>query len=85
MRRRPVQFDVFELLRTWAARNMGISGLGTNPTNPWCQHPRRPPPKYKTQPQDWGPAIPGGSVKARRRGDATLGRWRDHYSRDCFY
>ncbi len=24
--------------------DVGISGLGTNPTNPWCQRPRRPPP-----------------------------------------
>ena len=29
--------------RTWVPCNVGGSGLGTNPTNPWYQHPRRPP------------------------------------------
>jgi hypothetical protein len=26
------------------ACDVGISGLGSNPTNPWCQRPRRSPP-----------------------------------------
>jgi hypothetical protein len=34
----------FRVAKTGAARDVGISGLGTNPTNPWCQRPRRPPP-----------------------------------------
>ena len=29
--------------KPWGARDVGISGLGSNPTNPWCQRPRRPP------------------------------------------
>src|SRR5437588_10042755 len=33
---------------TGVARYVGISGLGTNPTNPWCQRPCRPPLQYKT-------------------------------------
>jgi hypothetical protein len=45
-------FDFVRAARTWVARYVGISGLGTNPTNPWCQHPSRPPlhhePKSKT-------------------------------------
>jgi hypothetical protein len=32
------------------ARYMGISGWGTNPTNPWCQHPGRPPLHYEPAP-----------------------------------
>jgi hypothetical protein len=35
--------DVVRAAKNWVARYMGISGLGTNPTNPWCQHPGRPP------------------------------------------
>src|ERR1700688_4063602 len=38
----------FRAAKTWGARDVGISGLGTNPTNPWCQRPRRPPLQYKT-------------------------------------
>jgi hypothetical protein len=34
---------IFRGARTWAARDVGISGLGSNPTNPWCQRPRRSP------------------------------------------
>lgn len=41
--------DFVRVARTWAARHVGIGGLGTNPTNPWCQHPRRPPLQYKTE------------------------------------
>jgi hypothetical protein len=40
--------DFLRAVRTWAARHVGISGLGTNPTNPWCQHPGRPPLQYAT-------------------------------------
>jgi hypothetical protein len=39
-------FDSIRAAKTWAARYVGISGLGTNPTNPWCQHPSRPPLHY---------------------------------------
>jgi hypothetical protein len=35
--------DLLRAAKTWAARCVGIGGLGTNPTNPWCQHPGRPP------------------------------------------
>jgi len=35
--------DLFRAAKNWLARYVGISGLGTNPTNPWCQHPGRPP------------------------------------------
>jgi hypothetical protein len=37
------QGGIFGETRTWVSRYVGDSGLGTNPTNPWCQHPRRPP------------------------------------------
>ena len=40
-------FDFVRAARTWVARYVGISGLGTNPTNPWCQHPSRPPLPYE--------------------------------------
>jgi hypothetical protein len=40
--------DSLRAAKTWAARYVGIGGLGTNPTNPWCQHPGRPP-LQKTQ------------------------------------
>ena len=40
--------DLFRAAKNWLARYVGISGLGTNPTNPWCQHPRRPPLHCKT-------------------------------------
>jgi hypothetical protein len=36
-------FDFIRAARTRVARYVGISGWGTNPTNPWCQHPSRPP------------------------------------------
>ena len=36
-------FDFVRAARTRVARYVGISGLGTNPTNPWCQRPGRPP------------------------------------------
>jgi hypothetical protein len=35
--------DSLRAAKTWAARYVGIGGLGINPTNPWCQHPGRPP------------------------------------------
>lgn len=35
--------DLFRAAKTWVARYVGIGGLGINPTNPWCQHPGRPP------------------------------------------
>jgi hypothetical protein len=35
--------DLVRAARSRLARYVGISGLGTNPTNPWCQHPGRPP------------------------------------------
>ena len=35
-------FDFVRAARTRVARYVGISGLGTNPTNPWCQ-PRAAP------------------------------------------
>jgi hypothetical protein len=35
--------DSIRAAKTWVARYVGISGLGTNPTNPWCQHPSRSP------------------------------------------
>ena len=38
----------FRAAKNWVARHVRISGLGTNPTNPWCQHPRRPPLQYTT-------------------------------------
>jgi hypothetical protein len=37
----------FRAAKTWVARSVGTGGLGTNPTNPWCQRPRRPPLHYK--------------------------------------
>jgi hypothetical protein len=40
-------FDFVRAARTWVARYVGISGWGTNPTNPWCQHPGRPPLHYE--------------------------------------
>ena len=40
-------FDFVRAARTRVARYVGISGLGTNPTNPWCQHPSRPPLHYE--------------------------------------
>jgi len=42
-------FDFVRAARTWVARYVGISGLGTNPTNPWCQHPSRPPLHYEPE------------------------------------
>ena len=42
-------FDFVRATRTWVARHVGISGWGTNPTNPWCQHPSRPPLHYEPQ------------------------------------
>ena len=39
-------FDFVRAARTWVARHVGISGLGTNPTTPWCQHPSRSPLPY---------------------------------------
>jgi hypothetical protein len=38
-----VKLSEFRAAKTWSARHVGISGLGTNPTNPWCQRPCRPP------------------------------------------
>ena len=38
-----VKLSEFRAAKTWGARDVGISGLGSNPTNPWCQRPRRPP------------------------------------------
>jgi hypothetical protein len=38
-----VKLSEFRAAKTWGARYVGISGLGTNPTNPWCQRPCRPP------------------------------------------
>jgi len=38
-----VKLSEFRAAKTWGARNVGISGLGTNPTNPWCQRPCRSP------------------------------------------
>jgi hypothetical protein len=35
--------DLLRAAKTRAARYVGIGGLGTNPINPWCQHPGRPP------------------------------------------
>jgi hypothetical protein len=35
--------DLLRAAKIRAARYVGIGGLGTNPTNPWCQHPGRPP------------------------------------------
>ena len=43
-------FNRFGAAKTWVARYVGISGLGTNPTNPWCQHPGRPPLHSETEP-----------------------------------
>jgi len=43
-------FDSIRAAKTWVARYVGISGLGTNPTNPWCQHPSRPPLPCETEP-----------------------------------
>jgi len=40
---RAKRFD-FRAARTWAACDLGIGGLGSNPTNPWCQRSCRPPP-----------------------------------------
>ena len=58
---------LLRVAQTRATRNMGISGLGTNPTNPWCQHPRRSPPEFKTEPQQCGPAMPGCSMRRPKR------------------
>lgn len=44
-------FSFLRVARTWAARNVGISGLGPNPTNPWCQHPSRSPLQKKAEEQ----------------------------------
>ena len=38
-----VKLSEFRAARTSGARHVGISGLGTNPTNTWCQRPRRHP------------------------------------------
>jgi hypothetical protein len=38
-----VEHCKFRAAKTWVAHYVGISGLGTNPTNPWCQRPCRPP------------------------------------------
>jgi len=38
-----VKLSEFRAAKTWGARDVGISGLGTNPTNPWCQRPCRSP------------------------------------------
>jgi len=36
-------FEVFRATKTWVARSVGIGGLGKIQTNPWSQHPGRPP------------------------------------------
>jgi len=38
-----IKLSEFRAAKTWGARDVGISGLGSNPTNPWCQRPRRSP------------------------------------------
>jgi hypothetical protein len=43
-----VEHNKFRAAKPELPVNVGISGLGTNPTNPWCQRPRRPPLQYKT-------------------------------------
>lgn len=42
--------DLVRAAQNWVARYMGISGLGTNPTNPWRQHPGRPPLHFEPAP-----------------------------------
>jgi hypothetical protein len=60
-----VKLSEFRAAKTWDARDVGISGLGTNPTNPWCQRPCRSPLQtcLPVQEQD-----PGADAK---RGKAT--------------
>ena len=41
--------DLLRIAKNRAVQYVGISGLGTNPTNPWCQHPGRPPLQKETQ------------------------------------
>jgi len=52
-------FDLLRAVRNWVAQNVGISGLGTNPTNLWCQHPGRPPLQegIKAPPATTNPAV----------------------------
>src|SRR6266404_5600662 len=57
-----IKLSEFRAAKTWGARDVGISGLGTNPTNPWCQHPRRPPLQYTT------------AASPRRTTNLSLGR-----------
>jgi hypothetical protein len=38
-----VELSEFRAAKNWDARHVGISGLGSNPTNPWCHRPRRSP------------------------------------------
>ena len=51
--------DLLRAAKTWAARYVGISGLGINPTKPWCQHPRRPPLQKRGK---GGPAMKNTAV-----------------------
>jgi hypothetical protein len=51
-------FDFVRAARIRVARYVGISGLGTNPTNPWCQHPGRPPLHY----EPWSKTISANSA-----------------------
>jgi len=44
-------FDFFRVARIQVARYVGISGWGTNPTNPWRQHPSRPPLHCELEPK----------------------------------
>jgi hypothetical protein len=59
-----VKLSEFRAAKTWGARDVGISGLGTNPTNPWCQRPRRPPLQTcaPVQEQDQGADAKRGKV-----------------------
>jgi len=38
-----METNLFSGSQNLGARDVGICGLGTNPTNPWCQRPRRSP------------------------------------------
>ena len=49
-----------------APDDVGISGLGPKPTNPWCQHPRRPPPKIKSGPERGNTGEPVLRIRTAR-------------------
>ena len=59
-------FVVLGQFETGLSAMGGTIGLGTNPTNPWCQRPRRPPPKLSERvgmdPEFYDKAVQTGNV-----------------------